>query len=127
MASSAPDIHIERSPDEVWDLIGDFGDLSYMPGVDSVTVEGDVRTVKTMGMEIEEQLVAKDDADRSFSYSILGGVPVETHQANVSVRADGAGSRMVWEVTVTPDDALDLFVPVYKGSLKAIKSHLEGA
>lgn len=125
MASSAPDIHIERRPEEVWDLISDFGDLSYMPGVESVTVEGELRTVKTMGMEIEEHLVAKDDAARSFSYSIVGGVPVDSHQANVSVRPDGEGSRLVWEVTVTPDDALDLFVPVYEGSLKAIKAHLE--
>ncbi len=127
MASSAPEIHIERSPDEVWDLIEEFGDLSYMPGVDSVTLDGDIRTVKTMGMELQEQLVAKDDDDRSFSYAIVGGpVPIESHLVNIAVSPDGDGSRVVWEVTVTPDDALDLFVPVYEGSLKAIKAHLEG-
>ncbi len=127
MASSAPEIHIDATPDQVWDLIHEFGDLSYMPGVESVTVEGDVRTVSTMGMEIQERLVAKDDDDRTFSYAIVGGpVPVDSHQVNISVRPDGDGSTLVWEVTVTPDEALELFVPIYEGSLKAVKSHLEG-
>jgi carbon monoxide dehydrogenase subunit G len=119
-------MHIERSADDVWALVGEFGDLSYMPGVDSVSLDGDIRTVNTMGMEIQEQLVAKHDADRSITYSIVGGpVPIEAHSATITAHPDGAGTRLVWEVTVTPDDALGLFVPIYEGSLKAIKDHLE--
>lgn len=126
MASEASQITIERDPDEVWALVGQFGDLSYMPGVESCTVEGDVRTVSTMGMEIKEQLVARRDEDRSFTYAIVGGaVPVDSHEATVSVQPEGDASRVTWAVTVSPDDALGLFVPVYEGSLKALKAHLE--
>lgn len=126
MASDAPEIHIDASPDDIWALIGNFGDLSYMPGVESCTVNGDVRTVDTMGMEIQEQLVDRSDDDRSITYAIVGGpVPMDAHQATITVHPDGAASRVVWEVTVTPDDALGLFVPVYESSLKALKSHME--
>ena len=127
MATEAPEIHIDRSPEDVWALVGEFGDLSYMPGVESVTLDGDIRTVNTMGMEIQEQLVAKDDDDRTMTYAIVGGpVPMESHQATISAHPDGEGCRLVWEVTVVPDDAVGLFSGIYDGSLKAIKAHLEG-
>lgn len=127
MANEVPEITIDRDPDEVWALVSQFGDLSYLPGVESCTVEGDVRTVNTMGMEIKEQLVARSDEDRSFTYAIVAGpVPVESHEATVTVQPQGDASRVTWAVTVTPDEALGLFVPVYEGSLKALKAHLEG-
>jgi hypothetical protein len=57
MAQGKSEISIERSPDEIWKVIRDFGGLAnYMPGVDSCTVDGDVRTLQMMGIEIKEQL-----------------------------------------------------------------------
>ena len=109
-------------------VVGDFGGLdTWMAGVDRCDVEGDVRTVHTMGMQIKETLVGKDDAARSITYSISEGAPAESHQATIAV-ADGAdgGSHVTWEVSVAHDEMAELFVGIYQGALDALKGHLEG-
>jgi hypothetical protein len=121
-------IDISASPDAVWALVGDFGGLDgWMAGVDACDLDGDVRTVHTMGMAIQELLVAHDDADRSITYSIVDGAPCEAHSATVHVSpgSDG-GSHVTWEVSVEPDDAAPLFRDIYQGTLDTLKQKLEG-
>jgi carbon monoxide dehydrogenase subunit G len=121
-------IDIDASPDAVWAVVGDFGGLdSWMAGVDACDVEGDVRTVHTMGMQIKEKLVARDDATRSITYSITEGAPAESHEATITV-ADGAdgGSHVTWDVSVAPDEMAELFGGIYQGALDALKGHIEG-
>ena len=44
MASGKSEVSIATNPDNVWKLIRDFGGVAdYMPGIDSCTVDGDVR------------------------------------------------------------------------------------
>ena len=73
-----------------------------------------------MGMSIRERLVAKDDAARSLTYSIVEGVPVEHHQATIVVAPEGAASRVTWAVAATPDEMLPLFVDTYRQGLAAL-------
>ena len=55
MANGKAEISIDRSPDDVWKLVRDFGGLAdWMPGIESCTVDGDVRTIGMMGIEIKE-------------------------------------------------------------------------
>ncbi len=126
METETAEIEIAASPADVWAVAGDFGGIGWMPGIDSVTVEGDVRTIAMMGMEIKEQLVARDDAARAITYAIIDGpVPVESHQATITVHDAGEGSRVTWEVSVEPEGAA-LFKDIYQGSLGALKDKLEG-
>src|SRR3546814_6521667 len=83
MADGKFEVHIDRTPDDVWAAIGDFGGIaSWMPGIDSCTVEDDVRTLQTMGMELQEKLMGHDDATRTTSYSLIKGpMPIEHHLA----------------------------------------------
>jgi mxaD protein len=126
MGQAEAKINIARKPDEVWAVVGDFGGLgAWLPGVDSCRVEGDDRHLAMMGMELTEHLVRKDDADRQIVYAIADGVPVERHQATITVRPDGDGSTVTWVVEV--DDAMtDTFVQIYQQGLEALKSHLDG-
>lgn len=128
MADGKVDVRIERSPDDVWALIGDFGGLGdWMPGIDSCTLEGDVRKLEMMGMEIHEQQMSRDDASRTISYSIVKSpMPLEHHLATLSVAPDGDGSILTWAYEVRPDDMASAFGPVYDGSAKAVKAQLEG-
>ena len=57
MADGKAEVKIARNPDEVWELVGDFGGLAeWMPGIESCELDGDVRIIQTMGIEIHEQL-----------------------------------------------------------------------
>lgn len=126
METETAEIEIAASPADVWAVAGDFGGIGWMPGIDSVTVEGDVRTIAMMGMEIKEQLVSRDDAARAITYAIVDGpVPVESHQATITVHDASEGSRVTWEVSVEPEGAA-LFKDIYQGSLGALKEKLEG-
>lgn len=120
-------IRIERPAEEVWDLVGRFDGLeTWLPGVDGCEVEGDIRKVNTMGMVIEERLVARNEAARTITYSIVSGAPVESHEATISVVPVGENAADVtWTVATEPDDAAAFMRDVYQGALDAVKAKLE--
>ena len=128
MAKGAAEISINRSPDDVWALLRGFGTLDeWMPGVDSCTVDGDVRTIGTMGIEIKEQLRELDESARRTAYSEIESPMgnLESHLATITVTPEGDGAKVVWEVEVSPDDLLGLFLPIYEGSVVELKKRLE--
>ncbi len=128
MAEGKAEASIERSPDDVWKLLREFGGLeTWMPGVETCTVDGDVRTIGLMGIEIKEQLRNLDDSARTISYSVIESPMsnLESHLATISVEPEGSGTHLTWSVAVTPDDLLGLFLPVYEGSVVEIKKKLE--
>ncbi len=126
MGTGKAEIDINGSADMTWAIVGDFGGIgTWMPGIDSCRVEGDDRILETMGMTITEHLVARDDADRSITYSIAGGAPVESHQAVITVTPVGDTCHVTWDVEATPDEMADLMNTVYQQSLEALKAHVE--
>jgi carbon monoxide dehydrogenase subunit G len=128
MADGKAEVSIDRSPDEVWKLLREFGGLAdWMPGIESCSVEGDVRTLQTMGIEIKEQLRSLDDDARRISYSVVESPMgnLESHLATISVDPEGSGSHVTWAVDVVPDELLALFLPVYEGSVVELKKQLE--
>ena len=128
MADGKAEISIDRSPDDVWKLVREFGGLeTWMPGVETCVVDGDIRTIGLMGIEIKEQLRNLDDAARRISYSVIESPMgnLESHLATISVEPEGSGTHVTWAVEVVPDDLLGLFVPVYEGSVVELKKKLE--
>ncbi|HTL87008.1 MAG TPA: SRPBCC family protein [Acidimicrobiia bacterium] len=129
MASGKAEISIDRSADEVWKLLREFGGLAeWMPGVDTCTVEGDVRTLGMMGMEVKERLEKLDDDNRVIAYSLFDApIPnLESHLCTISVDPEGSGSHVTWSVEVSPDGLLGVFLPIYEGSIGEIKKKVEG-
>ena len=93
--------------------------------MESCRLEGDKRILDTMGMTITEKLIARDDAARAITYAIVDGVPVESHEATITVTPTDSGSRVTWVVDAAPDEMADLMQGVYQGSLEALKAHVE--
>jgi carbon monoxide dehydrogenase subunit G len=127
VASAISEIDIARSADDVWAVAGDFGGLAgWMPGIESCTVEGELRTISMSGMDIGERLVRRDDAGRVLVYGIASGpAPVDHHEATITVTPAGSGSHVTWAVDVEPEAMLALFQQIYQQSLDALKEHLE--
>jgi len=128
MADGKAEVKIAKSPDEVWDLVGNFGGLAeWMPGIEACELDGDIRRLQTMGLEIHEQLVEHDDDARRIAYSIVKSpMPLEHHLATISVEADGDGSLLTWAYEVRPDEMAGAIGPIYDGSAQAVKAKLEG-
>jgi carbon monoxide dehydrogenase subunit G len=126
MGEARAETTIQKPADEVWALVGNFGDLGWMPGVDSCRVEGDDRIIGMFGMEITERQLRRDDAKRTLTYGIVAGpVQVEKHEATITVNPDGAGSHVTWDVD-TDDSMLDMMKGTYQGALDALKAELDG-
>jgi len=125
MGQAQVDIDIKADPDKVWAVVGDFGGLEkWLPGVESCRREGDDRHLEMMNMKISERLVRKDDAARQIVYEITDGVPVEHHQATITVSPSGDGSSVTW--LVDTDDAMtELMSQMYQQGLVALKEHVE--
>jgi carbon monoxide dehydrogenase subunit G len=128
VAKAVAEATIDRAPNDVWNVVRDFGGLAnYMPGVESCTVEGDVRTVGTMGIEVKEQLRELDDDTRRISYSVIESPMgnMTSHLATIGVDAEGGGTHFTWAVEVEPDELLPLFQGIYEQSVVALKEKLE--
>jgi carbon monoxide dehydrogenase subunit G len=126
MASGQAEIEINGTPDAVWAVIGEFGGIdTWMPGIDSCRVEGETRIIGAGSMSITERLIARDEQNRQITYSVVDGVPLDSHQATITVIPKGAVSQVTWAVEATPDAMGDMMVKTYQGALGALKAKIE--
>jgi carbon monoxide dehydrogenase subunit G len=123
MAAGAVEVTIAAAPDVVWQKVGDFGGLgNFFPGIESFRLEGDDRIIGMFGMEIRERLLGKDDAARTITYSVVDGVPVDSHTATISVEEKDGGSRVIWAYDVSPDEMAPIFGDTYKAALTQLEN-----
>ncbi|HUE07607.1 MAG TPA: SRPBCC family protein [Acidimicrobiales bacterium] len=123
MAEGAVDVTVAAAPEKVWEKVGDFGGVAdFFPGIDSFSLEGDERVIGMFGMEIRERLLSRDDATRSISYSVVEGVPLDSHKATITVEPDGEGSKVTWSYEVTPDEMAPIFGDTYKAALGSLEN-----
>ena len=123
MAEGAVDVSVGAPPDEVWAKLGDFGGIGeYFPGIESCRLEGDDRVIGLFGMEIRERLMMRDDQKRTLTYSVVAGVPVESHSATITVEPEGDGSKVTWAYAVTPDEMAPVFGDSYQAALTSVEN-----
>ena len=125
MGEARAEITIDRSADDVWEKIGNFGELSWMPGVETCELDGDNRVIGMFGMRIVERQYSRDDEHRTLTYGIVDGdVKPEVHRATITVMPAGSGSFVTWDVEA--DDAMvEGMQGAYVGALAALKEQLE--
>ena len=123
MAEGVVDVTVGAPPDEVWAKLGDFGGIGeYFPGIESCRLEGDDRVIGLFGMEIRERLMTRDDQKRTLTYSVVAGVPVESHSATITVEPEGDGSKVTWAYAVTPDEMAPVFGDSYQAALTSVEN-----
>lgn len=121
MAEGAAERKVPGSPDAVWAVVGKFdGVAEFFPGIDSFSTEGDDRLIGMFGMQIRERLVSRDDATMTLEYSIVDGVPLQSHKARITVVPDGDGSLVTWAFEVDPEEMVPVFDQTYGGALEVL-------
>ena len=125
MGEGRAEITIDRPADEVWAKLGNFGDLTWMPGIETCELDGDDRILGMFGMRIVERQLARDDENRTYTYGIVeGDMKPEVHRATVTVMPAGSGSFVTWDVE-TDDNMVEVMQGAYTGALAALKEQLE--
>ena len=118
---------IDRPPDVVWNVVGDFGGLpAWAPGIEKSRVEGKRRILSMGPMEVHEEELARDDDARTYSYGLVDSPGVEKHLVTVAVLPEGSGSKVTLDCECLPDSLTKLFEPTYETFVTALKAHLEG-
>lgn len=124
---------IAAPPDVVWGLVGDpTGVPRWFTKYVAAELDGDVRTLRREdGGALVERLLERDDARRSYSYSVIAGAPVRTHEASFEVKETPEGSRVVWRTSCeAADPAVDMQERLSPGQIEGLarmKAILEGA
>jgi len=126
MGTARAETTIAKPADEVWAVVGDFGEGAWMPGVQTCRLEGKDRVLGVRGMEITEREYHHDDAARTLTYGYVGGpVRLEKHEATITVTPQGNSSLVTWDVD-TDDAVTKMMQGTYQGALDALKAQLEG-
>ncbi|WP_135506778.1 SRPBCC family protein [Roseovarius aestuariivivens] len=100
---------VAAEPAEVWEVVGNFQDMSWHPAVHSSTGEGgnDIDATRVLvlgeagGPTISEILYKFSDEKMSYSYRItdvlVEVLPVTNYSSHLTVKArDGGGSIIEW-------------------------------
>lgn len=128
MATIRHHARIDRSPDEVWQVVSDAGAIStWFPLIETSRAEDGVRFCTLQGgVSLEEEIVTSDDRLRRFQYRISGGdMPVDHHIGTIDVLDDAGSSLVVYSTDVTPDDVAGQMDGILAEGLQGLKQHLE--
>lgn len=116
---------------DIWDVIGDFGDIQKWASIikeQSVeqAPEGLVRTLVIGDVTVREARIA--DSQFSYTYSILDRAPMNDHRSTVAViPLDATTSRLMLTLSVSPfgDQTEEMLVERHtkalSGNLRAMK------
>jgi len=144
MGEARAEITIERSVDDVWAMLGDFSDLRWFPGIESWTMDGDVRTTVPAGRNLQhlERLVHLDETAHRYTYETIGYVgdtiveldggtydltdQVGNHRGTITVQEVGpARAHVTYDVELDDDAMLARMVDGYQRVLVSVKRELE--
>ena len=101
--------------ENVYEVLADFGNVSWMKGVAKCEVEGDgvgmIRYIYASpdGPAVHEKMTARDDLARKVSYVIEEGIPfpVGDYAAYAQVTEVGNGCQIEWAGQFTANEGTD--------------------
>ena len=127
MGEARAEITIDRPADDVWAVVGNFGDLQLDAG--HRVVRARRRRPRPRHVRHAHRGAPSTRAttrSRSLTYGIVDGdMKPEVHRATITVMPAGSGSFVTWDVE-TDDAMVEVMQGAYTGALAALKEQLEG-
>jgi len=124
-------LSLTAGAEEVWDFVGDFGDLGWHPAAKATDLEdrdGIVHRAITLPDDavLVERLEDMDDSGKSYSYSIVEGpLPVADYRSTLLVTPLDDGCEVLWRsdfnaAGVGDSSAKEVVAGIYEAGFAAL-------
>jgi hypothetical protein len=137
MVKACAVVNIDRTADDVWARIRDFGDVTWIPRTETSRLEGDKRIVRMEGrsFDVMQQLLQHDDENRTYSYRLASDIDFESMsrpamkvsklEAVIAVTPNGPSSARVDFEVDTDEFLVGAVNREYQQALENLKRLLE--
>ena len=112
------------SPQMIWNIISDLSRSDWVPGVESITLEDNVRTFKMQGMGRLVEKITKCDHDAlELEYSAIETLaPINHHLAKIKLASNENDSTdFIWTTEIDPEEFADAILQGMVSSLDQLE------
>ena len=103
----------------VWEIISDISRSDWVPGVESIKLDGNKRIFKMTGLgNLVEEIIDCDDSKMKLTYSAIETMaPIAHHLAIIQLHEDGNNTIFEWSTEIDPPNFAD---PIHQGMVASL-------
>ena len=121
MKTLKEEVKFNCSAEELWAILSDIGRCDWVPTIEKIVLEDDLRHFEMTGMgQITERILKQDHASMALQYSaIRTPAPIEHHLATMEVVSlNDQECKLSWTTEISPDIFAD---GIHQGMLVSIE------
>lgn len=121
MKTLKEEVKFNYSADKLWAILSDIGRCDWVPSIDKIELQGDLRHFNMTGMgQITEKILNQDHSRMILQYSaIQTPAPIEHHLATMEVASlNDQECKLSWTTEISPDIFAD---GIHQGMLVSIE------
>ena len=111
-------------PQVIWNIVSDLSRSDRVPGVESITLEDNVRTFKMQGMgRLVEKILKCDHDALELEYSAIETLaPINHHLAKIKlVSNENDSTDFIWTTEIDPEEFADAILQGMVSSLDQLE------
>ena len=111
-------------PQIIWNIVSDLSRSDWVPGVESIILEDNVRTFKMKGMgRLVEKIVKCDHDAYELEYSAIETLaPINHHLAKIKlVSNENESTNFIWTTEIDPEEFADAILQGMVSSLDQLE------
>ncbi len=115
------------SSDQVWEVISNVSRCDWLPTVNHVDLDDDIRSFEMEGMgKIKERIIELNHETKTLVYSAIETrTPIKHHLATMKVVSNGDNAcELVWSTEIEPEIFADAIKQGMQISINGLKSVL---
>ena len=118
------------SLDVVWEVISDVTRCDWVPSVNAIRLDGNIRKFTMEGIgEVQEKILINDSENHTLKYSaIKTPSPLEHHLATIYLKRSGEDCIFNWISEIAPEEfgeAIENGMKISVGGLKQVLAELD--
>ena len=119
----------KATSDVLWNIISDIGRSDWVPGVESIKIEGNKRIFKMAGMgRLVEEIIECNHEKMELSYSAIETMaPIQHHLAKIKLISKEQNTIFSWTTEIDPPDFADAIRQGMLASLNELEKLLKNS